>query len=173
LSAARQGVVPGFGRSGALLLVVGDYSWQQEPFSATVCFGEAEDPMLWNMMRAIGLTPAEVYVTNAVKCCPLSGEVPTDDCLRSCRAHLIREIERVQPRVVCAMGDLAARTLLGGEEPVLRLRGRFHTLRASGDGSEPLPLMVTLHPRFLLKNAEMKKAAWQDLQMIQRLLDTR
>lgn len=173
LSAARQGVVPGCGCSGATLLVVGDYSLQQGSFTETVCFGEAEDPMLWNMMRAIGLAQANVYVTNAVKCCPLFGEMPSDDCLRSCRAHLMREIEWVRPRVVCAMGEMAARTLLGGEEPVLRLRGRYHTLQPAGHGSEPLPLMVTLHPRFLLKNAEMKKAAWQDLQMIQRLLVAR
>ena len=170
LASARQGVVPGSGAAGSSLLVAGDYSCQDADFSAATLFGTAEDAMLWNMMRAIGLTPEDAYVTNAVKCCPLPTGLPGDESAQRCRGHLVREIELVRPRVICAMGETAARLLVGGDESVFRLRGTFHQYRLAGETGGTLPVMVTFHPRFLLKNVEFKKAAWQDLQMIQRLL---
>lgn len=170
LVSARQGVVTGSGTAGSSLLVAGDYSCQDAGFSAATLFGTAEDAMLWNMMRAIGLTPEDAYVTNAVKCCPLATELPGDESAQRCRAHLAREIELVRPRVICAMGEAAARLLVGGDESVFRLRGKFHQYRLAGETGGAIPVMVTFHPRFLLKNVELKKAAWQDLQMIQRLL---
>jgi uracil-DNA glycosylase len=170
---ARQGVVTGFGKVGAALMVVGEYSQQEEAFSGAVQFGVEEDALLENMMRAIGLSPEDVYVTNAVKCCPLSAQVPPDACRQACRAYLAREVELVQPKVVCAMGDAAALSLVGSEESVFRLRGRFHSYRVSGETEKGYPVMVTFHPRTLRKNVDLKKAAWQDLQMIQRLLRER
>ena len=170
LASGRQGVVGGSGRAGAALLVVGDYSAQDTGFSVATLLGRDEDAMLWNMMRAIGLTPEEVYVTNAVKCCPLPTEQPGDESMQCCRGHLAREIELVRPRVVCALGEVAARSFLGSQEPVIRLRGRFHPYRTEGGKGAVLQVMVTFHPRYLLRHAEMKKAAWQDLQMIQRLV---
>jgi DNA polymerase len=170
LASARQGVVSGSGTAGSSLLVVGDYSCQDADFSADTLFGTAEDVLLWSMMRAIGLTPEGIYVTNAVKCCPLPTEPPGDESAQRCRAHLVREIELVRPRVLCAMGDTAARLLVGGDVSVFRLRGTFHQYRLAGETGGTLPIMVTFHPRLLLKNVELKKAAWQDLQMIQRLL---
>ena len=170
LASARQGVVSGSGTAGSSLLVVGDYSCQDAGFSAATLFGTAEDALLWNMMRAIGLTPEGIYVTNAVKCCPLPTELPGDESAQRCRAHLVREIELVRPRVLCAMGDTAARLLVGGDASVFRLRGTFHQYRLAGETGGTLPVMVTFHPRLLLKNVELKKAAWQDLQMIQRML---
>lgn len=170
LASARQGVVPGSGAAGSSLLVAGDYSCQDAGFSAAILFGTAEDAMLWNMMRAIGLTPEDAYVTNAVKCCSLATELPGDESAQRCRVHLVREIELVRPRVICAMGEAAARLLVGGDESVFRLRGKFHQYRLAGEAGGTIPVMVTFHPRFLLKNVELKKAAWQDLQMIQRLL---
>lgn len=167
LGSNRQGVVTGSGTAGSSLLVIGDYSSQDAGFSATTQLGETEDIMLWNMMRAIGLAPADVYVANAVKCCPRSAEQPAVESAQCCRGHLLREIELVRPQVICAMGEWAARSVLGSEESVFRLRGRFHQYRGPG---ESLQVMVTFHPRLLLKNAELKKAAWQDLQMIQRHL---
>lgn len=172
LSSARQGVATGNGTVGSPLLVVGDYSDQCAglPFAPATLFGQGEDAMLWNMMRAIGLSPAEVYVTNAIKCCPLPDGRPGSESVQGCREYLRREIGLVRPRVICAMGELAAQSLLGEEGRVLQLRGRFHPYRATDDADEPLQVMVTFHPRFLLKKAEFKQAAWQDLQMIQRHL---
>lgn len=170
LASARQGIMFGSGAVDSPLLVVGDYSGQKSGFSTATLFGEAEDAMLWNMMRAIGLAPEDVYVTNAIKCCPLPTQSPGEESFRQCGVHLAREIELVRPRVICAMGEAAARSLVGGGESIVRLRGRFHPYLVAGEGGSPLQVMVTFHPRFLLKNAEFKKAAWQDLQMIQRRL---
>ena len=170
LASARQGLVLGRGAVGSPLLVVGDYSSQESGFSAETLFGAAEDTMLWNMMRAIGLTEADVYVTNTIKCCPESTGLLEIESVHRCREHLLREIELVRPRVICAMGEWAVRSVLGSEESVFRLRGRFHRLGADKDAAGPFQVVVTFHPRFLLKNEELKKAAWQDLQMIQRRL---
>jgi DNA polymerase len=166
LSGACQGIVPGSGQVGASLLVAGDYSLQEGEFSNATLFGIEEDTMLWNMMRAIGLAPAEVYVTNVVKCCPQSIVQPAGESVRCCREHLLREIEAVQPKVLCAMGEVAAHALVDSTLSSFRLRGAFHPYREN----RSLQVMVTLHPRLLLKNATMKKAVWQDLQQIQRLL---
>lgn len=173
LVSGRQGLVFGAGTVGARLLIIGDYSSQGDGFSSTTLFGTAEDAMLWNMIRAIGLTPEDVYVTNTVKCCPLAARQPEKESEQRCLAHLRREIELLRPTIICAMGEAAARSVLGGSESALRLRGRFHPYRYGGEAGERIQIMVTFHPRFLLEYEDMKKAAWKDLQMIQRLLQGR
>ena len=172
LASARQGQVTGAGTIASRLLLIGDYSSQEVGFSATALFGAAEDAMLWNMMRAIGLGPEDVYVTNTVKCCPRAAQQPEQESEQRCLSYLRREIELVRPRIICAMGEVAARSILGGSEPVARLRGRFHRYQYGGEESDPVQVMVTFHPRFLLEHGDMKKAVWQDLQMIQRQLRT-
>ncbi len=174
LASVRQGQVFGVGPVAARLLIIGDYSSQGDEFSPTTLFGTAEDAMLWKMMQAIGLTPEEVYVTNAVKCCPRAARQPERECEQHCLVHLRREIELLRPRIICAMGEAAARLVLGGSESVLRLRGKFHRSRYGGEeAGDGIQIMVTFHPRFLLEYEDMKKAAWKDLQMIQRQLQVR
>jgi len=173
LAPARQGQVVGGGNVTSRLLIIGDYSRQTAGCSTTTLFGAEEDPLLWNMMRAIGLSPEAVYVTNTVKCCPLPGAPPETTHAQRCLAYLRREIELVRPRIICAMGETAARSVLEGSEPVSRLRGRFHRYRYGREGADTIQIMVTFHPRFLLECPDMKKAAWLDLQMIQRQLQAR
>ena len=170
LASARHGVVPGSGIAGAALMVVGDYSAQGAEFSATTLFGADEDAMLWNMMRAIGLTSEQVHVTNVVKCCPLAAQTPGEESVRCCHGFLLREIELVRPKVVCAMGEIAVRALTDAQGALVRLRGRFYPCRRQHPAGEPLQVMATFHPRFLLHNPDLKKAVWQDLQLIQRRL---
>lgn len=170
LVSTRQGQVPGRGVTGAPLLIIGDYCRQAAEFSASSLFGPEEDVMFWNMMRAIGLLPEEVYVTNAIKCCPRASEHPPPESAEPCRVHLRREIEWVRPKIICAMGETAAWAVLGGSETVFRLRGKWHSYRSGREIGEAIRVMVTFHPRYLLANADMKKAAWEDLQMIQRNL---
>jgi len=169
----RQGQVLGVGAVAARLLIIGDYSSQEDGFLPKTLFGAAEDAMLWNMMRAIGLAPEEVYVTNTVKCCPLAARQPERESEQCCLAYLRREIELIRPQIICAMGEAAARSVLGSSEPVVRLRGRFHPYRYGGEAENSIQIMVTFHPRFLLACGDMKKAAWKDLQMMQRQLQVR
>ena len=154
------------------LLIIGDYSRQEIEFSATTLFGAAEDPLLWNMMRAINLTPADVSVTNVIKCCPQAAGQPEEENEQRCPAYLYREIELVRPQIICAMGKTAACALLKSTEPVARLRGKFHLYKIGGRANGGIPVMVTFHPRALLECPDLKKATWHDLQLIQRQLLT-
>lgn len=169
LAAGRQGTVPGRGSAGSDLMVVGDWSSQEEGGNPEILFGTDEDIMLGKMMEAIALGPENVYVTNILKCCPGAGQAPDQECLESCFSYLVREIGAVRPRLICAMGDLAVRMLVGSQETLFRLRGRFAIYRYQA--ADPIPVMPTFHPRYLLANPEMKKATWKDLQTIRRRLD--
>ncbi|RJX17979.1 MAG: hypothetical protein C4563_10375 [Desulfobulbus sp.] len=167
LAECRKGTSQGRGIPGSSLMVVGDWSAQENEPDPAILFGAEEDVMLWKMMEAIALQPEEVYVTNLLKCCP--GGTADDGCRESCFSYLIREIAAVKPRLICAMGDFAVRMLAGTAEPLFRVRGRFVEYRLQGAGA--IPVMPTFHPRYLIRNPEMKMATWKDLQAIRRRLD--
>jgi uracil-DNA glycosylase family 4 len=168
LAEKRLGVVPGSGPETARLMLVGDWSRQTNDFSAKTLFGAAEDEMLWRMMNAIQLSAQSVFVTNCIKCCPMAGQLPDNDSERRCFSFLEKEITLVKPALICAMGDTAARLLLGSDAPMVRQRGRFRKYRLVPDNS--IDIVATYHPDFLLRNPEMKAVAWRDLQAIQRYL---
>ncbi|HDO31417.1 MAG TPA: hypothetical protein ENG79_10265, partial [Desulfobacteraceae bacterium] len=170
LAAGRLGTVPGSGGESSALMVVGDWSLQEKDhFSPATVFGLDDDALLTRMMAAIGFQPGDIYVTNCVKCCPPPGRPDPDRaCLDACFSFLEREIAAVRPRLICAMGDMAARMLLGREEPLVRLRGRFYQFRYQA--GPPVAVMPTFHPRFLRRHEEMKKGTWLDLQAIRRHL---
>ncbi len=169
LAAGRLGIVPGAGGESSALMVVGDWSQQEKGhFSPATIFGLYDDALLVKMMAAIGLQPGDIYVTNCVKCCPPPGQEPDRACREACFSFLEREIAAVRPRVICAMGDMAAGMLLGRREPLVRLRGRFYQFRYQA--GSPVAVMPTFHPRFLQRHEEMKKGTWLDLQAIRRHL---
>ncbi|MFZ5765340.1 MAG: uracil-DNA glycosylase [Thermodesulfobacteriota bacterium] len=123
--------------------------------------GEARE-LLVRMLAAINLTMADVFLTNIVKCPATNGPVTAEQAA-ACLPLLLRQLDLLRPRVICTMGQLASQVMLKSSAPLLALRGRFHTIRG-------LPLLATFHPSLLLKSPEMKKAAWQDLQLIQKKL---
>ncbi|MCL7487839.1 MAG: uracil-DNA glycosylase [Desulfobulbaceae bacterium] len=168
LSHDSPGRVPGRGRSGCRLMIVGDWSSQSGIFSPDILFGKDEDAMLRKMITAIELQADQVYVTNSLKCCPADAGIIDSRCEESCFSFLAREIATVNPRVVCAMGEIPVRALMGRKEPLARLRGRFGSYRSQSGRS--VPVMPTFHPRFLLQHQEMKKATWNDLLAIKRCL---
>lgn len=169
LAAGRLGTIPGSGGESSALMVVGDWSLQEKDhFSPAIIFGPDDDALLVKMMAAIGLQPGDIYRTNCVKCCPPPGREPDRACLQACFSFLEREIAAVKPQVICAMGDMAARMLLGREEPLIRLRGRMRQFRYQA--GSPVAVMPTFHPRFLRRHEEMKKGSWLDLQAIRRHL---
>lgn len=158
---------PGQGPLGAPLLVLGDYCAAAPPEEGLV-FGVEEDALLWKMMQAIGLGPDSVYRTNVCKCPCTEAEQAQGE--QACLGYLQREVALVQPRIVLAMGALAARAALGREVSLLRVRGRLHPSRFVDQAGQPIMVMVSFHPRSLLAQPAMKKAAWQDLQAVQRHL---
>lgn len=125
--------------------------------------------MLWKMITAMEPQVEQVYVTNSLKCCPVDAGIIDAKCEESCFSFLAREIAAVKPRIICAMGEMPVRVLMGRKEPLSRLRGRFGNYRyQSGQG---VMVMPTFHPRFLLQHQEMKKATWNDLLAIKKRLD--
>jgi DNA polymerase len=177
VAADRTGHVLGQGGMASGLLVVGDYCRRpaQTEVDADLLFGAEEDELLWKMMQAIGLDRGSVYVTNVCKCIPATGQLDEGFCEPGCQTFFNREIALVQPRLILAMGEIAARTVLGRKGAVLRLRGRMHPSSYPRVGGGTIPVIVSLHPRYLLAQPAMKRAAWQDLQGVrqhlQRLLE--
>lgn len=169
LSQGLLGRVAGKGRTGCALMIVGDWSSQSGIFSPTTLFGQEEDVMLWKMITAMGLQPGQVYVTNSLKCCPGDTGIIEGQCEESCFSFLAREVAAVGPRIICAMGDMPVRVLMGRKEPLSRLRGRFGNYRYPP--GQTVLVMPTFHPRFLLQHQEMKKATWNDLLAIKRRLE--
>ncbi|XOF34728.1 MAG: uracil-DNA glycosylase [Candidatus Electrothrix sp. YB6] len=165
-SGAEHPALPGQGNLIPRLLVVGD--WYSAADQQGAVWGKEEDEMLWKMMAAIGLDRASVYVTNAVKCPQQEPIRPDSAATQSCFAFLEQELQIIRPQLICTMGEIATRALLRTKAPVARLRGRFHPYRFP-DGSRA-KVMPTFHPRLLLQHPEMKRATWEDLQAIQRLL---
>lgn len=158
--------VLGTGNENAELLIVSD--WQESTDDQeTEPFGGEAGELLTRMLAAIGQDRADVYLTNLVKCNPAECRPPTAEEIRSCLPFLHREIAAVSPRVICTMGPLAAATLLDTDKPLFQVRGRFHPFK-NIFGGKVIPLMPTFHPAFLLKNIELKKACWEDLQKIQK-----
>jgi uracil-DNA glycosylase family 4 len=169
LSKNQLGRIPGKGKIGCRLMIVGDWSAQSGIFSSKTLFGKEEDIMFWKMMTAISLSPDQVYVTNSLKCCPTDPGVIDGKCEESCFSFLAREVAAVNPQIICAMGDMPVRALMGRKDPLARLRGRFGKYRYQS--SRNVMVMPTFHPRFLLQQQELKKATWNDLLTIKRQLD--
>ncbi|MCF6290186.1 MAG: uracil-DNA glycosylase [Desulfobacterales bacterium] len=165
----RSNIVFGAGQPGALLFLVADSPSPEEDRTGLLFSGEPGE-LLDRMLNAIQLTRDQVYLACLVKCAsPAAAGGPGAEEINTCRPFLWQQIEAVAPRIVCPMGPLAARALTGSDQPLIRQRGRFHQLRLHPD-ADPLPVMPTFHPGFLLVNPEMKRASWEDLQMIRRKL---
>lgn len=158
----RQRIIFGTGNPKAALFIVGDAPHQEDEVAGAPFSGEAGE-LLAKMLKAIGLQLSDVYLTTVVKCRTVNNQAPQPGQIAACLPFLLRQIDAVAPKVICTMGTLAAQTLLRDTAPLIRLRGNFHDCQGR-------PLMPTFHPAFLLKNPELKKATWIDLQLIQAKL---
>jgi len=158
----RKQIVFGTGNPYAELMFVGEAPGADEDRQGEPFVGRAGQ-LLNNMIAAMGLERADVYIANIIKCRPPGNRTPLPDECATCSPFLIRQIETIQPKVLVALGAVAARTLLGVNEPMGALRGRWYEMRG-------VPLAVTFHPAYLLRNPAAKKDAWQDLQMVMKRL---
>jgi DNA polymerase len=109
------------------------------------------------MIRAMGLTREQVFITNIVKCRPPNNRDPHVDEVANCHGYLQRQIELIKPKIILAIGRISAQTLLNTDTPVSKLRNKVHFL---GD----IPVIVVYHPAYLLRTPLEKRKAWQDLQ---------
>lgn len=162
LHETRHQVVVGVGSGSSRLLIITEPPGVAEETDGAPLAGEAGE-LLERMLQAIGLQLGEVYLTSLVKCRPPEDREPHPTEIHTCLNYLFRQIAAINPTVLFGLGPLTARILTGSTQPLFRLRGRFHDFHGT-------PLLVTFHPGFLLRNPEMKKASWQDLQLVQKKL---
>lgn len=169
LCEGRTQAVFGVGHERAHWMIVGEAPGEQEDRQGEPFVGKSGQ-LLDNMLRAVGLTrqpespERQVYIANTVKCRPPANRNPEPQELSQCEPFLVRQIALVQPRVILAMGRFAVQSLLRSNEPIGRLRGRVHAY-------EGVPLVVTYHPAYLLRNPEDKGRAWEDLCLAREVLE--
>ena len=161
LCEGRRQTVFGVGNEKADWMIVGEAPGEQEDRQGEPFVGKSGQ-LLDNMLRAVHLTRAEaeparqVYIANTIKCRPPGNRNPEPAELAKCEPFLIRQLQLVQPKIIVAMGRFAVHSLLRSTEPIGRLRGRVHAYQG-------VPLIVTYHPAYLLRNPEDKAKAWDDL----------
>ena len=164
LHRTRTQTVFGVGRRDADLLVIGEAPGADEDRQGEPFVGRAGQ-LLNAMLRAIGLARNEVYIANILKCRPPNNRDPAPSEAAACTPYLTRQIDLIRPRVMLAVGRIAAQWLLQSDAPIGRLRGRAFEYGESG-----VPLIVTYHPAYLLRSPLAKATAWTDLCMVKDLL---
>jgi len=157
LHQTRTQTVFGVGDPTADWMIIGEAPGQEEDRRGEPFVGRAGQ-LLDQMLLALGLDRNRVFIANTLKCRPPNNRDPAADETAACRPFLDRQIELLRPKIVLAVGRIAAQKLLGTDAPLGRLRGRQHFLR-----NGTLPLVVTYHPAYLLRSPSQKSKAWQDL----------
>jgi uracil-DNA glycosylase len=163
LCRSRNKSVPGVGDTRANWLLVGEAPGAEEDAKGEPFVGQA-GRLLDNMLAALGLARGHnVYIANVLKCRPPNNRTPTPLEADACRPYLDRQIELLAPKLVVALGKSAATTLLNVDASIASLRGRVHRYRG-------VPLIVTYHPAYLLRNLPDKAKAWEDLVLARRTM---
>ncbi len=156
LCQGRRQTVFGVGDRQADWMIVGEAPGEQEDLRGEPFVGNAGQ-LLDSMLKAVGLDRGHrVYIANVIKCRPPGNRNPEPSEVAQCEPFLRRQIALVQPRIILAMGRFAVQSLLATQEPIGKLRGRLHQY-------EGVPVVVTYHPAYLLRNLPDKAKAWADL----------
>jgi DNA polymerase len=158
LADGRTKLVFGEGSARARLVFVGEGPGRDEDLSGRPFVGAAGQ-LLDRIIAAIGLGREDVYICNVVKCRPPGNRDPQPEEAAVCGEFLRRQLAIIKPEVIVALGRPAAQFLLATDQPIGRLRGRFHEL---GDAL----VMPTYHPAYLLRNAEGKRPVWEDMKQV-------
>jgi len=169
----RKQIVFGVGNPNAELMFVGEGPGADEDAQGEPFVGRAGQ-LLNNMIKAMGIRREDVYIANVVKCRPPGNRTPERDECDTCSPFLMRQIAVIKPKVIVALGAVAAKNLLAINAPMSELRGRFYDFMPAGVRSDPswqgARLAVTYHPAFLLRDPRQKGEAWKDLQMVMKHL---
>jgi uracil-DNA glycosylase len=160
LSKTRTQVVFGSGNKNAQLLIVGEAPGQNEDLQGLPFVGRGGQ-LLTNMLKSIGLDREQIYIANILKCRPPANRDPNPAEVATCTPYLLQQIELIQPKIIVAVGRIAAQFLLNTDEPMAKLRGqefRYHDT----------PLLVTYHPAYLLRSPREKRKSWDDMLRLQK-----
>ncbi len=162
LAGTRTNLVFGAGSADAQLMFVGEAPGYHEDRQGIPFVGRAGQ-LLTKIIQAIGLTREQVYIANILKCRPPQNRDPTAEETINCYPYLLRQIEIIEPRVIVALGGVAAKKLLKTEAPTGRLRGEFHDFMGTR-------LIVTYHPAYLLRSPGEKRKTWEDMKKVRDYL---
>ena len=161
LCKTRNKSVPGVGDVHAEWLFVGEAPGAEEDARGEPFVGQA-GRLLDNMLAALGLARGRnVYIANVLKCRPPNNRTPEPREADACRPYLERQVALIRPKLIVALGKSAASLLLGTDATIASLRGRVHRYRG-------VPLVVTYHPAYLLRNLPDKAKAWEDMLLARR-----
>jgi uracil-DNA glycosylase family 4 len=162
LSKTRKSVVFGEGAVRSRLMFIGEAPGADEDRQGRPFVGRAGQ-LLTKIIAAMGLERKETYITNILKCRPPGNRNPEVDEICECLPYLEKQIELIQPEVICTLGLFATQTLTGICDPIGRMRGNTYEYRG-------IPLIPTYHPAACLRNPSSKKLVWEDIKRVMRRL---
>ncbi|CAL1239707.1 uracil-DNA glycosylase [Candidatus Methylocalor cossyra] len=160
LHRGRTHTVFGVGCRSAEWMFIGEAPGEQEDLQGEPFVGRAGQ-LLNEMIRAIGLSREAVYIANVLKCRPPKNRDPAPEEARACEGYLQNQLALVRPKIIVAVGRIAAQNLLNTATPIGKLRGQVHHYQG-------IPLVVTYHPAYLLRSLAEKRRAWEDLKLALR-----
>lgn len=166
LHQSRTQTVFGVGNQDADWMIIGEAPGAEEDRRGEPFVGRA-GKLLDQMLKAVGQERSSVFIANILKCRPPNNRDPSGDEAASCRSHLDGQIELVRPRLILAIGRIAAQRLLETDAPVGRLRGQAYR-----HGEQQIPMVVTYHPAYLLRSPTQKRKVWQDLCLARELIQS-
>lgn len=158
LCKGRTRLVFGVGNPDADLMFIGEGPGRDEDIQGIPFVGRAGQ-LLTKIIEAMKLRREDVYICNIVKCRPPNNRNPEPDEVATCIPFLIKQVEIIKPKVIVCLGSVAFQNLLGTEEKITRSRGKFTEWHG-------IPAMPTYHPAFLLRNPDMKRPVWEDMQKV-------
>jgi len=164
LSKSRHKVVFGEGSLVANLMIVGDFPSNSDDSAGKMFTGRSGDTLTKMLENVLGLTRAEVYMTNILKCRALDTQTPSPSCAHTCHPYLLKQIELIAPKIILAFGELAYHYLSGDDSSIAEVRGTVH----EKEGYKVIP---TYHPNYLLRNPSAKKEVFEDLKKVKALLE--
>ena len=162
LHETRTQTVFGVGDPDAEWLFIGEAPGEQEDLRGEPFVGRAGQ-LLDEMIRALGLEREKVFIANVLKCRPPKNRDPSPEEASSCEPFLVRQVELLGPKIIVAVGRIAAQNLLKTQIPIGKLRGRVHHYAG-------IPVVVTYHPAYLLRSQTEKRRAWEDLKLARKTL---
>ena len=164
LHGGRKTIVFGEGDPNSALVFVGEGPGYEEDQQGRPFVGAAGQLLTDIIVKGMKLRREDVYICNIVKCRPPDNRNPEPDEIEACEPFLIKQLQAIKPKVIVALGNVAAKTLLKTAEGITKLRGKWHTYQG-------IPLMPTFHPAYLLRSPGDKALVWKDIQQVMREME--
>jgi uracil-DNA glycosylase family 4 len=160
LSKDRKSVVFGEGTGKSGIAFIGEAPGREEDITGKPFVGQA-GKKLTRIIDSMGIRREDVYIANVIKCRPPLNRDPSTDEIEACTPILVKQLELVKPKMICALGKFAAQFLTDSKEPISVLRGRIFTYH-------DIPVIPTFHPAAILRNPALRWPVWEDIQLIMK-----